>query len=138
MEILDRHRSDLVIFLAFLIITTIGLYCRNLLNNNEKIRFIGDTIGNIGGVIVASFLFFWLAKESVFKKRVIIIFSVGLGFIIYEFLQVIIPWQTFDINDIYGTLIGVLIASIINILTIVSRNNNRTIKNWNNSKDLQI
>lgn len=129
MEIVDRHKRDLVIFLFFLIITTIGLFCRNLLNNNEGVRFIGDTIGNIGGVIVASFLFFWLAKESVFNKREIIIFSVGLGFIIYEFLQVIIPWQTFDVNDIFGTFIGVLIASIINILTIICRNKNRTIKN---------
>lgn len=119
MNVRNRHRIDIFIFLGFLIITSIGLLFRNLLHFSDNVRFIGDSLGNIGGVIVGSFFFFWCVKESSFKKREIIIFSVGLGLIIYEFLQILIPWQTFDVNDVFGSLIGVVIASIINILIVV-------------------
>jgi len=121
MNVRDRHRIDLSIFFVFFIITSIGLLFRNLIHYYDKVQFIEDSLGNIGGVIVSSFLFFWWVKESSFKKREIIIFSVGLGLIIYEVLQVLIPWQTFDMNDILGTLIGIIIASIINISTVVLR-----------------
>lgn len=118
----DRHRLDLLIFLGVFIITSIGLLFRNLQIDNLIMRFIIDSLGNIGGVIVCSFLFIWWVKESNFKKREIIVLSVGLGLIIYEFLQIVIPWQTFDVKDIFGTLIGVIIASIINLLIIILRN----------------
>lgn len=116
MEGKNFHRNDFLIFLFFFIVTSIGLLLRNLQNLNEILLLIGGSLGNIGGVVVGSFLFFWWSKESIFKKREIIIFSVGIGFVIYEFLQILIPWQTFDINDIYGTFIGVVLATLINLL----------------------
>jgi hypothetical protein len=118
MNIKDRHQVDLFIFLLFLVITTGGLLIRGILLFNGNTYFILNSLGNIGGVIVGSYLFFWWRKESSFKKREIIIFSVGLGFTIYEFIQVVIPWQTYDLNDILGTLLGIIIASIINVLVI--------------------
>jgi hypothetical protein len=117
----NRNRIDLVIFIFFFIITSIGLLFRNFLNYNDVVQFAVDCLGNIGGVIVGSYLFIWWSKEFGLKNREIIILSVGLGLVIYEFLQKIIPWQTFDIKDIFGTLIGVLIATLINILIVISK-----------------
>jgi len=121
MNVKDKQRIDFFIFMTSFIITSLGLVIRNLLHYNNIIRFIGNSFGNIGGVIVVSYLFFWLVKESNFKKREIIIFSVGLGLVIYEFSQIFIPWQTFDKNDIWGTFIGVILSSIINILCLIPK-----------------
>lgn len=115
----DRHIKDFLVFLVFLIITSIGLLFRRSFNQDNLIQFIGDCFGNIGGVIVGSYLFIWWAKETRFRKREIIIFSVSIGLVVYEFLQILIPWQTFDIKDIFGTLIGFTIASLINILVMI-------------------
>jgi len=120
MNVNDMHRRDLFIFIISLIITSLGLVFRNFLHYNDIVWFVSDTLGNIGGVIVGSYLFFWWAKESNFKRRMVIIFSVGFGLVVYEFLQIFLPWQTFDVKDILGTFIGVLIASIINILVMIS------------------
>jgi hypothetical protein len=117
----NRNRIDLVIFIFFFIITSIGLLFSNFINYNDVVQFAVDCLGNIGGVIVGSYLFIWWSKEFGLKNREIIILSVGLGLVIYEFLQKIIPWQTFDIKDIFGTLIGVLIATLINILIVISK-----------------
>lgn len=122
MNIKDRNRTDLFVSLIFLIITIIGLFLRHLQWDNNVLQFIIDSQGNIGGVIVCSFLFIWWANESSLKKREIIVFSVGFGLIIYEFIQFIIPWQTFDVKDICGTLIGVIIATIINLFILFMKN----------------
>ncbi|TAL71186.1 MAG: hypothetical protein EPN88_05915 [Bacteroidetes bacterium] len=117
----DRKLIDLLISLIFFVITSIGLLLRSLQFDSNLLRFIVNSLGNIGGVIVCSFLFIWWVKESSLKKRELVIFSVGVGLIIYEFLQIVIPWQTFDVKDIIGTLIGVIIASIMNLLIVVLR-----------------
>jgi membrane associated rhomboid family serine protease len=85
----DIHLLDLLIFLMFLVITTGGLLLRSFLNFNGNSHVILNSLGNIGGVIVGSFLFIWWRKESSFKEREIIIFSVGVGLTIYEFIQVV-------------------------------------------------
>jgi hypothetical protein len=114
------RKADFFIFLFFFIVTSIGLLFKSLITTNDIIlQFIKDSWGNIGGVVVGSFFYFWWVKESKFIKREIIIFSVSIGLIIYEFLQVLIPWQTFDIIDIFGTIIGGLVASIANLLILL-------------------
>ena len=128
MDRVEGHRTDLIFFICFLLITSFGLLFRNVLNYSNEFRFIADSLGNIGGVIVASFLFFWWANESRLKGREFIILCVGIGLIIYEFLQILIPWQTFDIKDIWGTFIGVIITSLLNILIFVLRKINRELK----------
>ena len=48
--------------------------------------------------------------------------SSGRDTLIYlnnQLSRVLSPWQTFDVNDIFGTLAGAIIASIINIGIVV-------------------
>ena len=81
-------------------------------------KVIIDSSGNIGGVITASFFFNCFSEKDTFKDRALISVMAGIGLIIYEVLQKWIPWQTFDKNDIYGSLLGITIAILLNILVI--------------------
>ena len=70
MDVNKNKKIDFTIFLCFLILTSIGLLTRNFLQLNNFGQFLGDTLGNIGGVIVGSFLFFcasvWLIVSFFF------------------------------------------------------------------------
>jgi hypothetical protein len=63
------------------------------------------SIGNLGGIVVQ--IFFGLTVVNATKKQsylLAVFFS--LGYVLYEFAQLILPKGVFDWNDIYGTAIG--------------------------------
>lgn len=112
-------RIDFILFIDFFILTSLGVtLLRFLPTQNTIIVFISDTIGNIGGILAASFLFIWYKDFHTIKPRVWVIFSVFVGFEAYELIQILLPWATFDVNDMIGTLIGALIALILNLLIV--------------------
>jgi glycopeptide antibiotics resistance protein len=119
MKVKNINQVDLYIFIFFFVLTSFPTIFRVFFNSSQLLHFIKDSLGNLGGVIVGSFLFFYLAKEASLRKRQIIILSVGLGFSIYEVLQILIPWQTFDINDIIGTFAGIILASGTNLIIVL-------------------
>jgi hypothetical protein len=116
------NKIDLIVSILLLVITVVGFVLRLQLHENDTIKFIIDTQGNINGVIVCSFLFMWWDKATDFARRELIILSVGIGLVLYEFIQLIIPWQTFDLKDIFGTFIGIAISSFINFFVILFQN----------------
>ena len=117
MKSLIGNKIDLIIFAAFILIMIVSVISFNLFSPaGDIMKFVKDSFGNLGGVIVGSFYFIWRTNNRKLKTRLVIVFSVGLGLVIYEFLQILIPWQTFDVKDIFGTFIGVVIASILNVL----------------------
>lgn len=122
MNFKDHNRIDLLISLIFFIITSLGLLIRKLHFTDKLLKLTVDSQSNICGVIVCSFLFIWWSRKSSLSDREKIVISVGIGLIIYEFIQILIPWQTFDINDILATLIGVIVASLINLLLYLLKN----------------
>ncbi|MCF8365472.1 MAG: hypothetical protein K9H16_06805, partial [Bacteroidales bacterium] len=66
---------------------------------------IADSMGNLGGVVVQ--IFFGMAVfNPLVKKGIRLIVFFVLGYIVYEFLQFILPKGTFDWKDVYGTLVG--------------------------------
>ncbi|MCK5401767.1 MAG: hypothetical protein KAJ28_09035 [Flavobacteriaceae bacterium] len=70
---------------------------------------IADSIGNSGGIIVQ--IFFMLAILNSPRKKVFrIIGFVVVGYILYEIVQPYLPRGVFDWKDIYGTLVGGVIA----------------------------
>ena len=70
---------------------------------------IADSIGNSGGIIVQ--IFFMLAVFNSPKNKVFrIIGFVVVGYILYEIVQPYLPRGVFDWKDIYGTLVGGVIA----------------------------
>jgi hypothetical protein len=110
----NRKGIDFIFFLGFLSITLLFSVFSGHNPQNNSIKFLIDSLGNTGGVIVASFFFNCFAKRTMFKDRIVIALTAGVGLIIYEFLQKWIPWQTFDKNDILGSLIGIIIAILLN------------------------
>ncbi|MCK5035459.1 MAG: hypothetical protein KAS73_06180 [Candidatus Sabulitectum sp.] len=71
-----------------------------------------DSIGNWGGIVARIFL--GLAIFNSGKKRsyrLAAFFSIG--YVVYEFVQNILPKGVFDWNDVFGTVIGFLISAII-------------------------
>ena len=125
---------DFILFIVFITITSFGiLLLRSLDLRGNTIQFIRDSSGNIGGEITCTFLFIWYnkyfkAKTDSLHSRLIVTLCVFIGMIIYEIVQIFLPWTTFDIKDLWGSLIGAIIAIIINSFVILKRNcfNNST------------
>ncbi len=64
-----------------------------------------DSIGNLGGIVVQIFLGLALFNPTKPQSyRLAGFFS--LGYILYEFAQLVLPKGVFDWKDIYGTAIG--------------------------------
>jgi len=119
-----NHKGiDFIIFIISVllvsIITVTGIIFPNPVNG--ILKFILDTNGNIGGAIVASFFFNCFYSNNPLQKRIKIALSSCCGLIVYEFLQLFMKWQTFDQNDIYGTIIGFIISISINIIIVKSQ-----------------
>jgi hypothetical protein len=124
---IDSKNKDLRLFaISFIFVSILIVVSRFVYSFNDVILFIKDTLGNIGGVPVAAFFFIWYSNYSdkrpdTFKKRFTIILAVTVGIIFYEVLQKVLPWMTFDLKDIYGSLIGFTIAILLNMILITRR-----------------
>ncbi len=118
LKTIDTRR--IVYFVMFLIsfgFTEIGRFLyRPFIYENKIDDFgIADSIGNSGGIIVQIFLGLAVLNSAKEKGiRLILFFTVG--YIIYEILQPFLPKGVFDIQDIYGTLIGGLIGLFMFLL----------------------
>ena len=111
---------DFVLLLIFLFLTVLSLLIKGTNSMNNLIIFLIDVKGNILGTIVASFFFNCFELKRSFSNRLVISVSTGIGLIIYEFMQMILPWATFDKNDILGTLLGIMIVAIISLVIYLS------------------
>ncbi len=84
---------------------------------------IADSIGNSGGILVQIFLGLAILNPT-FKKGFRLIGLFVVGYVVYEFMQPILPKGTFDWLDVYGTLLGGFVGLIIYVLiqTLVKQN----------------
>jgi len=112
MKTIDTKRIFyFVVFLLSFLFTEFGRYVyRPFIYHNHINDFgIADSIGNWGGIVVQ--IFFGLAIiNSSFKQGFRVIAVATGGYILYEFAQPYLPKGTFDWLDVYGTLIGGVIA----------------------------
>ncbi|MCP4571724.1 MAG: hypothetical protein GY838_05175 [bacterium] len=84
---------------------------------------ITDSIGNGGGILVQIFLAFAVINPD--RRRSFILATVfAAGYIIYEFLQPHLPKGVFDWKDVWGTIIGYVIA--LPVLALVWRCDKRS------------
>jgi hypothetical protein len=103
------------LFFIFLIITSAmsTIYRSYVYSNSINDCALADIFPNVGAVITASFLFMGQAKYEEYKDELRVILVSVLGFILYEFIQIIFPISTFDWKDIVGTIIGGIITILI-------------------------
>ena len=110
----------IVYFAMFLVsfgLTEIGRYVyRPFIYKNEIDDFgIADSMGNSGGIIVQIFFALTIINSTKIKGLRLISFMV-VGYILYEIAQPFLPKGVFDIKDIYGTIIGGIIALLLFLL----------------------
>ncbi|MCX2719189.1 hypothetical protein [Lentiprolixibacter aurantiacus] len=122
---IDRYR---IIYLGMavlsFVITEMGrnIYRPFIYSNNIDDFGIADSIGNSGGIMVQVFFTLAILNSRGRKAFNVVVFLV-IGYILYEILQPYLPRGTFDWKDIYGTLIGGVIALLVLFLL------KKTIKN---------
>lgn len=108
----------LISFLLSFLLTEAGRYIyRPYIYENHINDFgIADAMGNLGGIIVQIF-FGMIIFNPLYKKAIRLVLFFALGYILYEIIQPYLPKGTFDWLDIYGTLLGALLAILI--LTVI-------------------
>jgi hypothetical protein len=103
----------MIAILAFLI-TEAGRFIYRPFIYANQINDLGlaDSIGNLGGVIVQIFVMLAFFNSQN-KKAFRVIGFLVVGYILYEILQPYLPKGVFDWKDVWGTIIGGLIATLI-------------------------
>jgi glycopeptide antibiotics resistance protein len=103
--------------LFFFLIKEIGrnIYRPFIYENHIDDFGIADSIGNLGGILVQIFFGLAIFNSQLIKSIRLITFFI-LGYVLYEIIQPILPRGVFDWRDIYGTLIGGIIAVLLVIL----------------------
>lgn len=91
------------------------IYRPYIYENNINDFGLADSVGNWGGIIVQIFIGLALLNPNFIKGFRLVGFLVA-GYIVYEFLQPILPKGTFDWQDIYGTLIGGVIGLVLYLI----------------------
>ena len=122
----------IIYFITFglsFVLTELGRfhYRPYIYENNINDFGLADSMGNLGGILVQ--VFFGLALFNSPKKKGfnLILFFV-LGYILYEIVQPLLPKGVFDWLDIYGTVLGGVIAlGFYMIINALVKNSNKVI-----------
>ena len=112
---IDTRRVIYVValILAF-VVTEIGRHVyRPIIYQNDINDFgLADSIGNMGGIIAQVFLGLALMNPNL-KQGFRVIGFLIIGYIFYEIVQPILPKGTFDWKDVFGTILGGVLAGIV-------------------------
>ncbi len=76
---------------------------------------LADSIGNLGGIVVQIFLTLALVNATR-KQSYLIATFLSAGYVVYEFVQPVLPRGVFDLKDIYGTGIGYCFSLLILVI----------------------
>lgn len=106
-----------ITFIISFIITKIGqtTYRSYIYENQIDDCSIADSTGNSGGKLVQIFFGLAILNPSRIKGLRLIVFFI-LGYILYEFAQLILPKGVFYWQDVYATLLGGILGILIFIL----------------------
>ena len=109
-----RRVIYVVVFILSFFVTEIGRHVyRPIIYQNEINDFgLADSIGNLGGIIAQVFLSLALLNPNL-KQGFRIIGFLIIGYVFYEIVQPILPKGTFDWKDVFGTILGGVLAGII-------------------------
>ena len=105
--------------LAF-VVTEVGRHVVRPYVRSSGINDCGltDSIGNLGGILVQIFFSHSILNpDRIQSYRLAAFFAIG--YVVYEFVQPLLPRGTFDWNDVVGTALGYCAAVLI--ITILWR-----------------
>lgn len=102
-----------IAIVAFILTETGRHILRPIVREHQFNDFgVTDSIGNFGGIIVQIFFTLSILNSNKPQSYRLAIF-LSCGYILYEFLQPVLPKGTFDWNDVLGTLYGFILAAIL-------------------------
>ena len=115
---MKRHNILIILFVGFLIFAffwqvLIRLY---LLKNNISTFYLAETLPNFLAVVLFTFGAMTLLRYKENSKLFKLSTEFTASMVAYEFLQLIIPGRTFDVNDIIASVIGGVFSYIVLIL----------------------
>jgi hypothetical protein len=87
---------------------------------------IADSMGNLGGIVVQVFFSLAILNSQKGKAFNVIGFLVA-GYILYEIVQRYLPNGVFDWIDIYGTVVGGMVATMFLLLLRLTVRRNRVL-----------
>lgn len=111
---IDTRRVIYVVALVLsFVVTEIGRHVyRPIIYQNGINDFgLADSIGNLGGITAQVFLGLALMNPNL-KQGIRVIGFLIIGYIFYEIVQPILPKGTFDWKDVFGTILGGVLAGI--------------------------
>ena len=106
---INKKIKGLIYCFIILVLIILILDFLPLKTNKGIFRILSNSMGNIAGTGVATLFFILISNETRLRKMIVIAIMCALGLIIYEVLQLILPWQVFDIQDIIATFTGLLL-----------------------------
>lgn len=109
-KVLIKRYTVITIILAIIFVELLPLFVQFSVLNDININEVSP---NFFGVIVLYFVTIYLTNADNFKKLLMISVTTATGIILYEFIQLIIPWQTFDWLDIMVSLVALIVCIII-------------------------
>lgn len=100
--------------IAALVLTEAGrtLYRPYIYETGVEDFGIADSIGNLGGIVVQVFASLAILNSRASKALRVIGFLVA-GYILYEIIQPYLPRGVFDWKDVFGTILGGIIAALL-------------------------
>lgn len=126
---IDTRRVIYVVALVLsFVVTEIGrhIYRPIIYQNGINDFGLADSIGNMGGIIAQVFLGLALMNPNL-KQGFRVIGFFTIGYIFYEIVQPILPKGTFDWKDVFGTILGGVLAGIAFFMIQKYFKNNRII-----------
>ncbi len=109
-------------FIISVIVALIGIEVLRLIigksNANDSWLLFRDVAPNFFAVFPLNFLFWLVLKENKPQKILLLPVYLTFGLIIYEFIQKVLPFQTFDSRDIFASCISMVICVIVNYVIL--------------------
>ncbi len=109
----------------------IELYRAYIQLHNINDYYLSDVAANLFGFFPLNFLFWYISGKTKLSQVLLIPIAIAFGFILYEFLQILIPRLTFDYYDIFATIISMLLCLPINFIILKFVGNKNKINDKN-------
>lgn len=105
-----------IVISSIIAFVMIEFYARYIQINSIDDWYLADTAANFFGFFPLNFLFLLVAGNSISRQNFMIPLGIAIGFILYEIIQLFMPWQTFDYYDIFATVLAMAVCMLINIM----------------------
>ena len=85
---------------------------------DKNLLLFRDVAANFFALHPLNFLFWLFSKKAKLWEILIIPVAITIGLTIYELIQHLLPFQTFDLNDIFASIISMPLCIFLNYIIV--------------------